>query len=73
MEKEVIKIKNMKLNKSYKVEIRPNNKQKIILNKSFGTARFAYNWGLAGRINLYEKEKKSTTAINQHKELCAVK
>ena len=63
----------MKINKSFKVEIKPNNKQKTILNKSFGTARFAYNWGLASRIDLYEKEKKSTTAINQHKELCAVK
>ena len=63
----------MKINKAYKVEIKPNNKQKTILNKSFGTARFAYNWGLAQRIDLYEKEKKSTTAINQHKELCAIK
>jgi putative transposase len=63
----------MIINKAYKTELNPNNKQKTILNKSFGIARFAYNWGLNQRINLYKSEKKSTNAINQHKLLNTLK
>lgn len=63
----------MKINKAYKVELKPNNKQRTLLEKSAGTARFAYNWGLNQRIELYEKEKKSLSAIDQHKILCSKK
>ena len=63
----------MKIQRAYKVELKPNNKQCTLLEKSAGTARFAYNLGLAERIALYEKEKKSLTAIDQHKSLCARK
>jgi putative transposase len=61
------------INRGYRVEIKPNNKQKTLLNKAFGVARFAYNWGLARRIELYKNEKKSLSAIDQHKELCILK
>ena len=63
----------MIINKAYKVELSPNNRQRTLLAQSAGCARFAYNWGLAQRIELYKNEKKSTTAINQHKELCSLK
>jgi putative transposase len=63
----------MIIHKAYKIELKPNKTQIVLLNKSCGTARFAYNWGLAQRIKLYEAEKKSTSAITQHKELCAIK
>jgi len=63
----------MIITKAYKVEIKPNNKQKTLLNKTFGVARFTYNWGLARRIELYKTEKKSTTAYTQSKELNAIK
>jgi putative transposase len=63
----------MIINRAYKTELNPNNKQKTILNKSFGIARFAYNWGLNQRIELYKSEKKSTNAINQHKLLNTLK
>lgn len=63
----------MLINKAYKVELDPNNKQRSLLARSVGCARFAYNWGLARRIELYKSEKKSTTAVNQHKELCTLK
>ena len=63
----------MILNKAYKTELKPNNRQRSLLAQSAGCARFAYNWGLAQRIELYKNEKKSTTAINQHKDLCALK
>lgn len=37
----------MNITKSYKVELDPNNKQRTLLVKHAGVARFAYNWGLA--------------------------
>ena len=59
----------MKVSKGYKVELKLNNKQKTMLLRHAGAARYAYNWGLRKRIDLYEKEKKSTNAIEQHREL----
>jgi transposase len=47
----------LKVNKAYRVELNPNNKQKTYLEKSFGCARFAYNWGLNQRIELYKNHK----------------
>jgi putative transposase len=61
------------INRAYKTEIKPNNRQRTLLEKSAGVARFAYNLGLAERISLYENEKKFLTAIDQHKSLCAIK
>ena len=55
--------------KGYKVELQLNNKQRTMLAQHAGAARYAYNWGLSKRIDLYEKEKKSTNAIEQHREL----
>ena len=63
----------MLVNKAYKVELHPNNKQRNALARSAGCARFAYNWGLNQRIELYKLEKKSTTAYTQHKDLCKLK
>ena len=63
----------MLINRAYKVELNPNNKQRTLLEKSAGGARFAYNWGLNERINLYKSEKKSLSAIDQHKILCSKK
>lgn len=63
----------MKINRAYKVELNPSNKQRTLLEKSAGVARFAYNWGLNERIELYKSEKKSLTAIDQHKILCSKK
>ena len=63
----------MKINKAYKVELNPNNKQRTLLEKSVGCARFAYNWGLNEKINLWKSEKKTLTAIDQHKILCSKK
>jgi len=63
----------MLINKAFRYELKPNKAQLISLAKHAGCARFAYNWGLAGRIKLYNQEKKSTTAINQHRELNSLK
>jgi putative transposase len=63
----------MIINKAYKTELNPNNRQRTLLAQSAGCARFAYNWGLAQRIELYKTDKKSTNAIEQHRELCKIK
>jgi putative transposase len=63
----------MKIQKAYKVGLNPSNKQRTLLEKSAGVARFAYNWGLNERIEFYKSEKKSLTAIDQHKILCSKK
>lgn len=63
----------MKINRAYCYELKPNVNQKVLLAKHAGAARFAYNWGLALRMELYEKEKKFTNAIEQHKILNSLK
>jgi putative transposase len=75
MAREVLKIgrKRMKIRKAYKTELSPNKTQVVLLAKSVGTARFAYNWGLARRKEEYEKTGKSSNAIEQHRQLNALK
>lgn len=63
----------MKIIKAYKYELNPNVAHRVLLAKHAGVARFAYNWGLARRMELYEKEKKSTNAIEQHRLLNSLK
>jgi len=66
----------MKINQAFRYELKPNVAQRILLSKHAGTARFAYNWGLAYRIKLFEtKEGKErfTSAVAQHKVLNALK
>ena len=63
----------MKINRAYRYEIKPNIQMRILLAKHAGAARFAYNWGLKQRIDLYEKEKASTNAIEQHRLLNQLK
>lgn len=63
----------MKVNLAYRYELKPNKENCEALAKHAGVARFAYNWGLRQRIDLYEKEKKSTNAIAQHKLLNSLK
>jgi putative transposase len=46
------------MHRSHKIELKPNNKQKTYFAKACGISRFAYNWGLARWIELYEENKK---------------
>lgn len=57
----------------YRYELDPNVQQRILLAKHAGAARFAYNWGLARRIELYQQTGKSPNAIEQHRELNRLK
>jgi len=63
----------MKINKACRYELKPNVEQRILLAKHAGCARFAFNWGLQKRIELYQQEKKSTNAIEQHRLLNSLK
>jgi putative transposase len=62
--------------RGYKYELRVNNKERTLLAKSAGIARFTWNWGLAERLLLYKSQSgvsRYTNAMNQHKELNRLK
>jgi putative transposase len=62
--------------RGYKYELDPNIKQKTLLMKHAGCARFAYNWGLEQRIKRFQENEGSsrfTTAIEQHRILVQLK
>lgn len=66
----------MLVNQAYRYELKPNNKQRTMLLKHAGVARFAYNWALAQRIKLFEEndgKDRFTNAITQHRQLNALK
>ncbi len=48
----------MEIMRSYRLELKLNQGQKILCAKSAGTSRFAYNWKLRNLIDQYENAKK---------------
>ena len=63
----------MKVRKAYKTELKPNGRQRELLENHAGAARFAYNWGLARKVSSYDLTGKSLSAIDLHRELNALK
>lgn len=63
----------MRIHRAYKVELEPNNVQVTKLKQNIGAARWAYNWGLAQKIETYSKKEKSPNAISLHRELNKLK
>ena len=63
----------MEILRAYKVELDVNNKQRTLLMQCAGVARWAFNWGLARRKEEYEATGKSSNAIEQHRQLNALK
>ena len=63
----------MKITRGYKTELDLNNRQRTHCLQHTGTARFAYNWGLARRKAAYEATGETLTAIDLHKELNRLK
>ena len=59
--------------RAYKVELDVNNKQRSLLVQCAGAARWAFNWGLARRKEEYESTGKSSNAIEQSRQLNALK
>ena len=46
------------IQRAHTIKLKPNKAQAILLSKTAGTARFAYNWGLAKWNELYEAGEK---------------
>jgi putative transposase len=63
----------MLLNRGYKTEIRPSNKQRTSLLKAIGIARKAYNWGLIEAQAEYDSTKKGLSAISLNNRLNKIK
>jgi putative transposase len=64
------------VNRGYKYELKVNNKERTHLAMFAGTARFAWNWGLAQRLKQYKENEgndRYTDAMKQHKELNVLK
>ena len=63
----------MESRRAYKVELDPTEAQRRLLRRHAGAARFAWNWGLARRIAEYRATGKSSRAMEQHRQLNALK
>lgn len=61
------------IQKSYKYRIYPNQKQRELLEKHFGSVRFIYNWGLEKKIKAYQRDKKRISCFDLIKELTILK
>ena len=42
------------ISRAHKIKLKPNKAQSVLLSKTAGTARYAYNWGLAKWDELYK-------------------
>ncbi len=58
---------------SYKFRIYPNTEQQMLIQKTFGCARFVYNHFLSQRISEYKATGKSSTRFQQDKSLTVLK
>ena len=63
----------MKAKRAYKTELKPGKAQRDLLANHCGAARFAYNWGLARKVESCQLTGKSPSAIDLHRELNALK
>ncbi len=63
----------MKITRGYKTELDPTVKQHMLLCQCAGTARFAYNYGLARKLEVYKETGQRISAIDLQKELTARK
>lgn len=63
----------MLIQKGYKTELDPNDKQRTLLLKNAGAARYAYNWGLRIKKQAMEDKSKLPTAVDLHREINKLK
>jgi putative transposase len=61
------------VNKSFKVRIYPNQEQKVLIDKTFGCARFIYNFMLNLKQKLYEYHNISLGFYDLSKILTEIK
>lgn len=58
---------------AYKYKLRPTVKQQHQLLRSFGCARFIYNWGLDRKITAYKENNTSLSYVDLAKEMTQLK
>ena len=59
----------MKVNKTFKFSLEPNNTQKVLINKTLGCCRFLYNQMLEERQSKYKlKDKSKCKTEKQYKK-----
>ena len=56
----------MKVLKGYVFRLYPNVEQKILINKTIGSARLIYNIFLRDRIDIYNNTKKGKSLYGQN-------
>lgn len=61
------------MERSYKFRIYPTTEQENLICRTFGCARFVYNYFLAERIAQYRETGKAPTRFRQDKELTQMK
>ena len=59
--------------RAYKTELALNDRQVTACKRHAGAARYAYNWGLARKQEVYAATGKSPSALDLHRELNALK
>lgn len=57
------------MQRGYKTEMQPNNKQRTALAKHAGAARYAFNWALNIKKLAMESKTKIPNAIELHRRL----
>ncbi len=63
----------MQITRGYRTELDLNNEQITACKKHAGCSRFAYNWGLARKQEVYKQTGRSISAMELHRELNALK
>lgn len=63
----------MKVFRGYRVELDLNNKQQTLCRRHAGAARYAYNWGLARRIEAHSLGEKAPNYFSLNPELNKLK
>jgi len=59
----------MQITRGYRTELDLNNQQITACKKHAGAARYAYNWGLKRKQELYQTTGRSISAMELHREL----
>jgi transposase len=59
----------MKITRGYKTELALNNEQITLCKKHAGAARFAWNWALNRKQEVYKATGRSISAMELHREL----
>jgi transposase len=63
----------MQITRGYKTELDLNNQQITACKQHAGVSRFAYNWGLRRKQEVYKQTGRSICAMEMHRELNKLK